>query len=201
MAPAKKASSKSKPAAKAARGPAASPPRAAPIISLEELKRIPAFAALSDGDASRLLSLMSTRSVARGEPIFKEGELGDGLYSILQGRISIFKRNLKGGDREVAVLEKGEVFGEMDLISDRPHTAGARGAEGSVLLLLPRSEFQALLLEGHTGATQLVMYFARMLAGRLDASNKKMMEILAAPEAKTNEFLEFKRRLLKEWTF
>jgi CRP/FNR family cyclic AMP-dependent transcriptional regulator len=173
----------------------------APPVSLEELRRIPAFAGLSDADAGQLLAVMSIRNVARGESIFREGELGDGLYAILQGKISIFKRNPKGGEREVVVLEKCEVCGEMDLISDRPHTAGARGAEGSTLLFLPRSEFQSLLLQGNPGATAMVMYFARMLAGRLDSANKKMMEILATPEPKANEFLEFKKRLLKEWTF
>ena len=104
---------------------------AAPPISLEEFRAIPAFSGMSAKEAGVFLDLMVERPVARGEPILVEGETGDGLFVVLQGRVRISKRNAKGGEREVAVLEKHEVFGEMDLISDRPHTAGAKGAASS----------------------------------------------------------------------
>ena len=176
-------------------------PKGAPIV-LADLKAIPAFAALEDADAGKLLAVMSVRPVARGEPIFREGEVGDGLYAVLSGRVSITKKNAKGGEREVAILERHEVLGEMDLISDRPHTAGAKGNESAVLLFLPKGEFQAMLAAGSPGAAAMVKYFAVMLAGRLDANNRRMMEMLDnAPKQEGTEFAEFKRRLLKEWTF
>jgi CRP/FNR family transcriptional regulator, cyclic AMP receptor protein len=172
------------------------------VISLADFRRIPAFAGMSEEDSRMFLDLMTERPVARGEPIFREGEVGDGLYVILGGRVSIVKKNAKGGEREVALLEKHEVFGEMDLISDRPHTSGAKGAEGSLLLFLPRGEFQRLLLERHPGATSMVIYFARMLAGRLDHRNQEMMSILEGERKPADtEFADFKRRLLREWAF
>ena len=169
---------------------------------LEDLVRIPAFHGMDWDDAAEFLSQMSERRVTAGEPLFREGEVGDGLFIIVEGSVSITRRNAKGGERELAVLTKDEVFGEMNLISDRPRTSGVRGKSDCRLLFFPRSEFQSLLRKGNRGATVLLLYFARVLAGRLDANNRKMMEVLdAAQRPASTEFSDFKRRLLKEWTF
>jgi CRP-like cAMP-binding protein len=184
-------------AAKVAKTPASPAPTKA------DLKRIPAFASMEAGDVDTFLSLMEARPVAEGEPILREGTVGDGLFVVLDGSVAITRRNQKGGERELAVLEKGEVFGEMDLISDRPHTSGAKGRSGTRLLFLPKKSFQDLLRKGNPGAAGLVIYFARMLSARLDANNKRMIEILEGPKdaAKAGEFAEFKRKLLREWSF
>jgi CRP/FNR family cyclic AMP-dependent transcriptional regulator len=172
-------------------------------ISLTELRHIPAFHAMGTADAALFLSLMEERISARGVPLFREGESGEGLYVILDGRISITKKNAKGGEREVAVLDRHEVVGEMDLISDRPHNSGAKGQVACRLLFLPKKAFQDLLRKGNAGAASMVVYFAKMLAGRLDANNKRMLEILDGkqPPPGSSEFSEFKRRLLKDWSF
>ena len=186
-----------KAAAKVAKAPGPPAPTKA------DLKRIPAFAGMDAGDVETFLALMEVRPVSEGEPIFREGVTGDGLFVILEGSVSITRKNQKGGERELAVLEKGEVFGEMDLISDRPHTSGAKGRAGSRLLFLPKKSFQELLRKGNPGAAGLVIYFARMLSARLDANNKRMIEMLESPKdpARTGEFAEFKRKLLREWSF
>jgi CRP/FNR family transcriptional regulator, cyclic AMP receptor protein len=192
-----------KTASKAPRKAGAKGEGSAKGVTLEELRRIPAFSAMSPEDAARFLPLMKERTATEGEPLFREGEAGAGLYAVLDGSVSIHKKNKKGGDREVAVLDRNEVFGEMDLISDRLHTSGARCRTACRLLLLPRKAFQDLLRQGNPGAAGLVVYFARMLAGRLESSNKRMLEILdgQAKAPGSTEFAEFKRRLLREWSF
>jgi len=195
-----------KPATKGATGVKASKrtlSTAEEAISLSELRGIPAFAAMGSADLALFLSVMEVRPSARGVPLLKEGEPGDGLFVILEGTVSITKRNAKGGEREVAVLERHEVFGEMDLITDRPHNSGAKGRQACRLLYLPKKAFQDLLRKGDAGAASMVVYFARMLAARLDANNKRMLELLEGrqPATGSSEFSEFKRRLLQEWSF
>ena len=176
--------------------------KSAPSVRLEELRKIPAFASMTPADAALFLEVMKERSVTAGEPLFHEKSLGDGLFVILEGRVGIYKHNEKGGEREVATLEKNEVLGEMDLISDRPHTTGARAASDARLLFLPKGKFQDMLRAGNAGAASMVVYFARMLAGRLDANNRRMMQVLDASARPTSsEFSEFKRRLLRDWSF
>lgn len=193
-----------KPSAKgvAKRGKKRAAAKSAPAISLEELRKLPAFASMGPDDAARFLDVMEERSVTAGEPLFQEGTLGDGLFVVLEGRVAIRKGNAKGGEREVAVLERHEVVGEMDLISDRPHTTAARAASDGRLLFLPKRRFQEMLRAGNAGAASMVVYFARMLAGRLDANNRRMMEVLdASAKPTSSEFSEFKRRLLRDWSF
>lgn len=189
----------------AAKAPAKAPAKAAPgapVIPLADLRKIPVFHGMSDADAAMFLSLMQERRAAEGEPVLLEGKPGDGLYVILEGSVSITKQNAKGGEREVAVLDKHEIFGEAALISDRVHTASARGKAQCRMLFLPRGDFQRLLLARNPGATSMLAYFANVLAGRLEANNRRMLEILeVAQKPASSEFSEFKRRLLKEWTF
>ncbi len=181
----------------------AAPGLRSPFITAEQLQKIPAFSELRPEDLRELLRALRERPVARGERIFAQGAAGEGLFAVLSGRVSIVKRNAKGGEREVAVLEKDEVFGEMDLLSERPHTAGAVAAESSRLLFLPKAAFHEMLSAGNRGAIEMLKYFTRMLAARLDSANRRMMEILERPGGapRTSEFAEFKRRLLREWTF
>ena len=188
-----------------ARGPVREetiPGPAVQAVTLADLRNIPAFHGMDEDDAAAFLAHMTERRATAGEPIFSEGEVGDGLFIIVEGGVSITRKNAKGGERELAVLTKDEVFGEMNLISDRPRTSGVRGKSDCRLLFFPRSKFQDLLRKGNRGATVLLLYFARVLAGRLDANNRKMMEVLdAAQRPASTEFSDFKRRLLKEWTF
>ncbi len=177
-------------------------PRRATDLTLDRIRAIPAFACLSDEDANRVLEVSQVRDLAPGVPVFREGEVGDGLYAILEGHVRITKKNAKGGERDVATLDEDEVFGEMDLISDRPHTSTAKADGIARTFFLPKEAFQAMLKEGNRGATAMVIYLARMLAARLDENNQRMMQVLDRPSAPaTSEFADFKRRLLSEWSF
>ena len=188
---------------KAAKMPTKMPTKVPAAAAAGDLAGIPAFAGMAPADRALFRGAMSERPMAEGEPLFREGDAGEGLWVVLEGDVSIVKKNAKGGEREVAVLESHEVIGEMDLISDRPHTTGARARTDCRLLFLPKKSFQDLLRKGNPGAASMVVYFARMLAGRLDANNKRMLELLDAPPRApgSSEFSEFKRRLLKEWSF
>jgi CRP-like cAMP-binding protein len=158
---------------------------------------------MSPADASLFLAAMSLRPLTEHEPLFRAGQVGDGLFVILEGSVSLYRKNAKGGEREVAALERNEVLGEMDLISDRPHTTSAKGRTAGRVLFLPKGTFQDLLRRGNPGAASMVVYFARMLASRLDRNNQRMMELLdrGSEPRPPSEFAEFKRRLLKEWSF
>jgi putative methionine-R-sulfoxide reductase with GAF domain len=68
-----------------------------------------------------------------GEIIFKEGEKGEVMFAIQSGRVKITKRT-DSGDMTIAILETGEVFGEMSLFDKLPRSANAT-AEGETRVL------------------------------------------------------------------
>lgn len=67
-----------------------------------------------------------------------------GAFLIEAGRVEIFRM---AGDRKVvmAVLGKGEIFGEMALVENAPHAHFARAVEGTDCLLIPRGQYEAAL--------------------------------------------------------
>ena len=73
----------------------------------------------------------------QGELLFSQGDIGDEMYVILDGSISIFLE--KNGKRTVLVrLEKGNTFGEMGLFRKAERSASAEAAEKTRLLVVNR---------------------------------------------------------------
>jgi len=79
-----------------------------------------------------------------GDIVFREGEVGDKLYIILDGKVRI-SRDVPGmGEEALAVLGPGAVFGEMALLDEAPRSADARVHERCRLLALPKDAFEDL---------------------------------------------------------
>jgi len=88
------------------------------------------FAALPADVVSGLQEQATTRRYARNEVVFHQGEGADELFVIDRGRIAIAQRSSDGRESVVAVLEAGEMFGEMALFDEEPVRAVLRAQPG-----------------------------------------------------------------------
>jgi anion transporter len=95
-------------------------------------------------EIARLVPSLLHVSIAAGETLFRQGDKGDALYIIVEGRVSI-RKQLGEEECEVAALSAGEYFGEMSLLSGAPRSATAVAAETLTLLKLSRQRFDSLL--------------------------------------------------------
>ena len=76
--------------------------------------------------------------------IFDEGDTGDYVYVMANGAVEI--RRTRGDTPQVlAVLKKGDIFGEMALFDESPRMAAAVATENTEVLALSRDEFHRLL--------------------------------------------------------
>ncbi len=83
---------------------------------------------------------------ARGTVIFEEGQPGHNMYFILGGKVEIFRGDGDGdGKKVLAVLSKGEFFGELALIDAQPRIAGARAVTNVKLVTVSRHDFDKRL--------------------------------------------------------
>ena len=83
---------------------------------------------LSAAEMKLLATFSSEERFREGSMIFREGEKGDKLYIVLDGRVRISKFIPGVGEEALTVLDRGDFFGEMALIDDKPRSADAQSA-------------------------------------------------------------------------
>ena len=119
-----------------------------------------------------------TLSLGTGESVFEEGEIGTEMYIINEGRVEILKR-VQGEERQLAVLEKGDFFGEMALLEDLPRSAAARTLTEVKLVTINGSTFDQMLRANPEIAVRMM----RKLSRRLRETDQQLQAALGKPEA------------------
>ena len=76
----------------------------------------------------------------KGHVLFREGEDGEDMYIIQSGRVAI-KKKVKDGDTTLAVLEKGDFFGEMSILERLPRAATAEVVDEGDLIVISGETF------------------------------------------------------------
>lgn len=120
----------------------------------------------SDLDDASLRSISATslqRRLQRGDVLFAEGDPPDSLYIVESGRIAIANRNFLGRESLVALMEEGDLFGEMGLFDDRGRSAEARALEESLVTEVPYRTIRTL----YEADPLLLWRVVNMLVGRL----------------------------------
>ncbi|MFH1811550.1 MAG: ATPase, T2SS/T4P/T4SS family [Pseudomonadota bacterium] len=117
----------------------------------------------------QLQAQLTRRSLKSGEVLFNAGDVGDAMYLIHSGMVSVYlsDRNL-GLTYELAKLGAGQAFGEMALVTGEPRSASVRAIDDANLLQLSRDVFFKLV----NAAPQVALTIAQVLAKRLDQHNK-----------------------------
>ena len=120
------------------------------------LAATPLFSGLAAVDLGTLVERVELRELAAGEILFRQGDRGDRLYVIAEGRVRV----VTGEGVELATLGEGDFFGEIALVSDVPRSATVEALEPTQLLGLGREAVSALL-EARPAVLSLVLGFLR----------------------------------------
>lgn len=126
----------------------------------------------------KLLATFSTEERFRADTtIFREGDAGDKLYIILEGRIRISKFIPGVGEEALAVLDRGDFFGEMALIDDKPRSADARAHErDATVLSIDRATLNEILSMDPHASLQFLNLLCRLISRRLREINDKIVQ-------------------------
>ena len=103
------------------------------------------FRRLSDAALANLGSRLARRRYRRGEVIFHEGDPGEAVHVISEGRVKISRLSPDGEEAIIAALGPGDVFGELVLLDGAPRSATAAALEPTETLTLRRADFVALV--------------------------------------------------------
>ena len=101
------------------------------------------FSGLSRAEFNELIELLNERTVEKGEVVIKEGAKDDSLFIIISGKVKVITSH-KNRDVELAILEAGDFFGEVALLTKKKRTASIVAEESCSLLEMSRSNFDVL---------------------------------------------------------
>lgn len=104
----------------------------------------------------------TTREYPKDTMIFSEAQSGSDMFIIQRGEVAISKV-VKGEEVTLAVLKKGDMFGEMALIENKPRSACAIAHSDCVLMVINRSNFNQMV----STQPQLIAKLTTTLADRL----------------------------------
>lgn len=156
------------------------------------LRRAPLFAALDDEQAAELRASMGEVTLARGDALFHEGDPGDRLYVVTEGKVKLHRTSPDGRENMLAVLGPGELIGELSLFDPGPRTATATALTEVKLLGLGHGDLQPWLNARPEVATALL----RAVARRLRKTNDQMSDLVFSdvPGRVARALLDLSRR-------
>lgn len=138
------------------------------------VRQAPLFAALDDEAAAALKATMTTREVGRGEVLFTEGDPGDRLYIIVDGKIKLGRASGDGRENLLAILGPGEMFGELSLFDPGPRNATATAVADTSLLGVGSDDLATWL----NGRPDVARQLLRSLARRLRRTNEALADLV-----------------------
>ncbi len=130
---------------------------------IEVLRSVELFRDLDDDALNELANYTERRKLARGDVLFEEDAEPDELFVVISGRVAMVNRSIDGRESVVALMEKGNLFGEMPMFDGLPRSTDARALESSEVLAIPYDPVKAL----YAARPRLLWRVVELLAGRL----------------------------------
>jgi CRP/FNR family cyclic AMP-dependent transcriptional regulator len=157
--------------------------RAFRIEVCESLSRSPLFKDWSWEELDTLSSHMAGYRAKAGDLLFEEGDDGDAMGLLLSGQIEVRKQDGTGVAQFVTHIVAGRTFGEMAAIDGEKRSASCIATEACVLALLPKAQFQRILMVNEALGIKLLLRVTRLLSQRLRLVNGALVDFLSKDAA------------------
>lgn len=112
----------------------------------------------------------------KGDVLFREGEDGDEMFIVQSAKVAIKKKVKDGSDTTLAVLEKGDFFGEMAILERLPRSASAEVVEDGDLIKIDSEVFGDMIKAN----PEIAIRMLRKYSIRLRETNKQIESIVAS---------------------
>jgi CRP/FNR family transcriptional regulator, cyclic AMP receptor protein len=140
-------------------------------VDNDALRQTPLFSGLDDEAAAALRASMATSRFRRGDVVFREGDSGDRLFVIVDGKVKLGRSSSDGRENLLAILGPGQMFGELSLFDPGPRSATVTAVTDVSFETLSHDE----LVRWLTGRPDV----ARGLLGQLAARLRKANDVVA----------------------
>lgn len=141
------------------------------------LKNVPIFSELRPKELNEIEKIIHRREYKKGEPIFRMGDPGLGMYIIINGSVSIVEEDEAGNTTTLAVLKDGAFFGDLALLDEAPRSASAIADDHCDILGFFRPDFLDLLYRKPKLGIKILFSLAKVIGERLRRTNEQLTEL------------------------
>jgi CRP-like cAMP-binding protein len=139
---------------------------------IELLRSMDLFGDLAEDELSKVARVLKEHKFAENDLIFNQGEPGDALYVVLQGRVRIATSDSFGRERVLAFYGPGEFFGDIAVLTGAPRSATATASTDVRLLQLRKDDFD-VLVSSNVGIMRGML---RIMVERQTAMNTRLSQ-------------------------
>ena len=136
------------------------------IERMLELRRVPLFERLDPEDLQRVAAVAEERDFAPGSTIVTEGEIGNELFVILEGRVRVEKAEPDGSMRQIRTYEQGDHVGELAVLLDRPRVATVVADDDVRTLVIDGDGLRSILRERPEATMAMLQTLAERISSQ-----------------------------------
>jgi CRP-like cAMP-binding protein len=137
------------------------------------VRQFSSLKALTKEELLRMADCKTSYIIKKGEPIFEEGEITNGVYCVKEGVCKMTKLSANGKDQIVKLVKPGELLGQRSMISDEPANLGAVALEDMEVCFVPKSE----ILQFFNQNNQFSMNMMKTICGDLKDADDQMVSM------------------------
>jgi CRP/FNR family transcriptional regulator, cyclic AMP receptor protein len=133
------------------------------VIDHQILQDIELFELHDEEDRRSLAKVLDHIQLPEGARLFERGDRGNELYIVYSGKVEISIRDLAGEKIILTIAEKGDLFGELSMLDNRPRTATAMALEDTELIVLNRENLQLFFQKKPSAALDMIAAMGAMI--------------------------------------
>jgi len=128
------------------------------------LKSVPLFKEIPGEDLAQIAAIADQIEFKSNEMVFKEGDIGEALYIICEGKVRIHR-----GEKTLVELSERECFGEMSILDSEPRSASVTTSCELMTLKIQREDFVEIM----AAKSEIAFGIIKVLTHRLREANKR----------------------------
>ena len=137
------------------------------------VRQFSSLKALTKDELLKMADCKTSYTIKKGEPIFEEGEVTNGIYCIKDGVCKLSKLSSNGKDQIVKLVKPGELLGQRSMISEEPANLSAVALEDMEVCFIPKNE----IIQFFNQNNQFSMNLMRTICGDLKEADDHMVNL------------------------
>lgn len=137
---------------------------------VELLRKVGIFERLPESELVKISKLLKERKLSANQVLFYEGDTGDAMYIVSQGRVRVFQTDQFGQEHVLAFFGEGQFFGDMAVVTGQPRSGTAQATTDSRVLQLRKDDLDVLIGSNVT----IMQEMLRVLAERQQGVNQRV---------------------------